>query len=534
MENNMNENRPDQKTETAAYNPATGEEIGRFSQHSINDLKNIIDQARLAQSEWQRLSINKRIQTVGKIGRYIYNHADELAHIISVDNGKTQTDAMATEVLPVVMSVDYYCKNSKRFLDDKKISSSNIFFINKRSKIIRCPWGVIGIISPWNYPFSIPFLEVIPALLAGNAVLLKTASETQLVGRAIEDSIAAAVLPRGLFQHINMPGRLIGDALLETGIDKLFFTGSENIGKKLAAKAAETLTPVSLELGGKDPMIICADADLQRAVGGILWAGFQNCGQSCGGIERIYVHHSVYDDFLTLLKPAIESLRLNIGTDPDSDYGAMTTSGQIAVIENQINTAVKSGAIIYAQSNLPMDKNLKNFIPAMVLTNVNHDMEIMREETFGPLVGVMKYQTIDEAIRLANDSRYGLTASVWSSDRKKAEQIGRQLQAGVITINDHLMSHGMPETPWGGFKYSGIGRCHGKLGFDEMTQPQVVVQDLLSFAKKNPWWHPYNQKVYQGIRGALEFLYDSRLITRISGLVKFLKLVPSMFSRGNN
>jgi succinate-semialdehyde dehydrogenase/glutarate-semialdehyde dehydrogenase len=170
----------------------------------------------------------------------------------------------------------------------------------------------------------------------------------------------------------------------------------------------------------------------------------------------------------------------------------------------------------------------------MALTNVDHKMEIMREETFGPVVGVMKYQTINEAIRLANDSRYGLTASVWSANRKKAERIGRQLQAGVITINDHLMSHGMPETPWGGFKYSGIGRCHGRLGFYEMTQPQVVVDDLLYFAKKNPWWHPYSQRVYDGIRGVMLFLYGNGIMNRIKGLLKFIRLVPSMFSRKSN
>lgn len=367
-------------------------------------------------------------------------------------------------------------------------------------------------------------------LLAGNAVILKTATETQMVGRALDTCIHAAGLPPGLFHHLNMPGRLVGDALLENGINKLFFTGSVEVGKKLMAKAAEHLIPVSLELGGNDAMIVCEDANLSRAVNGVLWAGFQNCGQSCGGIERIYVHEKIYDPFLQLLREGVESFRVGRGTDPDMDMGVMTTAAQIAAVAAQIKDAVEKGAVIYAESKPPADDALKNCIPAVVLTNVDHSMTVMKEETFGPLVAVMPYRSIEDAIRLANDSMLGLTGSVWSADRRKAEKIGMQIQAGVITINDHLMSHGMPETPWGGFKHSGIGRCHGEIGFEEMSQPQVVVQDLLHFALRNPWWHPYSQKIYQGIAGAMDFLFSTRISQRIVGLWKFLKIVPRMFS----
>lgn len=453
-----------------------------------------------------------------------------MARIISEDNGKTMMDALASEIFPSLLAVDYYCKHTKKYLYPQKIAASNIFFLFKRSKIVRVPWGVIGIIAPWNYPFSIPFFEVIMGLLAGNAVILKTATETQMVGEALDRCIQAAGLPPGLFHHLNMPGRLVGDALLENGINKLFFTGSVEVGKKLMAKAAAFLIPVSLELGGNDAMIVCEDANLSRAVNGVLWAGFQNCGQSCGGIERIYVHEKICDPFLRLLKEGVESLRIGRGTDPDTDMGVMTTAAQIAEVATQIKDAVEKGAVIYAESKPPADDALKNCIPAVVLTNVDHSMTVMKEETFGPLVAVMSYSSIEDAIRLANDSTLGLTGSVWSADRRKAEKIGRQIQAGVITINDHLMSHGMPETPWGGFKNSGIGRCHGEIGFEEMTQPQVIVQDLLHFASRNPWWHPYSQKIYQGIEGAIDFLFSRRISGRIAGLWKFLKIVPRMFS----
>ena len=519
--------------QTQSINPATGEIIGNYPLHSIEDLKEAIDHARQVQPAWQATPINHRVKHIKKIATYIFENAEEIIGEISKDNGKVFMDAFASEVFPSIMAVKYDCKMAARWLKPEKIKRSNIFFIYKNSKVIRLPWGVIGIISPWNYPFSIPFYQIIMGLLAGNAVILKTASETQAVGSLLQDVIKSADLADGLFTLINMRGSVIGNAFLDNGIDKLFFTGSLTVGKKLMAKAAETLTPLSLELGGNDPAIICEDANLHRAVSGILWAGFHNCGQSCGGIERIYVHDSVYTDFMKILKEGVESLRLGIGSDPEIDMGSMTTFGQIETVNSHINEALKSGAKIAAKSSLPIDQNLNNFIPAVVLSDVDHSMKIMKEESFGPVVGVMRYQTINEAISLANDSSMGLSASVWSNNRKKAERIGRQLLAGVITINDHLMTHGMPETPWGGFKESGIGRSHGKIGFEEMTQPQLIVQDLLPWIKRYPWWHPYSKDSYRSIQGILKLLYADSLSAKLNGFIRFLKSVPALFTTNN-
>jgi len=514
----------------AAINPATGEILDHFPTDTIEELRIRIDKARSVQPRWKETPLPQRIKQIRRIADYMYQHSDDIAKIISEDNGKTQMDAFATEVFPCIMAVHYNCRKAKKFLKAKRIGASNIFFTYKRSKIIRVPWGVIGIIAPWNYPLSIPFFEIIIALLAGNAVILKTASETQLVGKTLEEIIGAAGLPDGLFTHLNLPGKIIGDALLDYGVDKLSFTGSVEVGKKLMAKASETLTPLSLELGGNDAMIVCEDANLYRAAAGVLWAGFQNCGQSCAGIERIYVHETVYDQFLGILKNGVESLRPGLGVDFNTDLAVMTTPKQLETVKHHVADAVSKGAKIYAQSPRPDDKSLKNFHPAMVLTDVNHSMILMREETFGPIVGVMKFSTIEKAISLANQSILGLTASIWSKNRKNAEKIGRKIQAGVITFNDHLMSHGMPETPWGGFKESGLGRCHGELGFEEMTQPQVIIHDLLSFTQKHPWWYPYNEEVYQGIKGVMRTLYAKTLFQRIGGLWKFIKIVPRMFS----
>ncbi|MDQ7815910.1 MAG: aldehyde dehydrogenase family protein [Melioribacteraceae bacterium] len=516
------------ENETICYNPATGEEIGRSKIHSVDELRNIIDRAKTAQIEWGAYPVKKRIAIVKKVREYIVNNADEMSETISKDNGKTRVEALATEVLPASMAISFYCSNAKKFLAEKLLRGGNFFLINKRSKIIRIPYGVVGIISPWNYPFAIPFSEVIMGLLAGNAIVLKTATETQLVGLQLKKAIEYANLPEGLFSFVNLPGKVAGDEMLRLGINKLFFTGSVAVGKYLMGKASATLTPVCLELGGNDAMIVCEDADPYRAAMGALWAGFQNSGQSCGGVERIYVHENIYDQFMAILKDKIDNLNVNYGSDYNSQMGCMTTTRQVDTVNLHIEDALKKGATIYAQSQI-VNSTIKNFIPATVLTNVNHDMLVMKDETFGPVVGVMKFKNIEDAITLANDSYLGLTGSVWSRNQKYAEGVAKKIKAGVVTVNDHLMSHGLAETPWGGFKESGIGRTHGKFGFDEMTQPMVIVKDLLSFTKKQLWWHPYSIKIYDGLKGLINLLYNKSLLLRIKSVGKLIKILPRMF-----
>ncbi|MBN1533373.1 MAG: aldehyde dehydrogenase family protein [Spirochaetes bacterium] len=510
------------------WDPSLGKKIGRFPVTTVEELKKSVENAKKSQPLWGALPVKRRVKYIMRIRDYIYGHIDDIAEAISKDNGKTRVDAMITELVSSMMAITYYCKKAPRFLKDQKLPVGNIMFMNKKSRIARIPFGVIGIISPWNVPFAIPFSEIIMALLAGNSVVLKTATETQLVGHELKKAIEAAELPEHIFTYVNMPGNIAGDAFLESGIDKLFFTGSVNIGKYLMKKASETLTPVSLELGGNDPMIVCDDADLKRAATGAVWAGFQNTGQSCGGVERIYVQNRVYDTFLGYLKHEVESLRIGLSDNYNTDIGAMTTTRQINTVIEHIEDALAQGAKIYAQSDPP--SHLKGqFQSCMVLVNVTHEMKLMRDETFGPVVGVMPFESIDDAIRLANGSYLGLTASIWTKNRKKAMRIAKRIQAGAITINDHLMSHGLPETPWGGFKQSGIGRTHGRLGFDEMTEPQVIINDTMSFTKKNLWWHPFDIDVYRGGKGIVSLLYGNSISQRITGFINLLKVLPRMF-----
>src|SRR4030042_508625 len=266
------------KTVAVSINPATGEKLKEFPVNSIPELSDAIKKASIAQQGWAAVPVKKRVRYMMKIRRYLVDHIEEFAKIISKDNGKSVTDALITDLLNSAMAVTYYSKMAPKFLKERKLSAGNFLLINKRSRVVRVPFGVVGIISPWNFPFGIPFHEVIMALLAGNAVILKTASETPWVGQILKDGIEAADLPDHVFNYINMPGTIAGDAFLEGGIDKLFFTGSVPVGKYLMRKAAETLTPVSLELRGNDPMIGCDDADLERAASGALWAGLQHGG----------------------------------------------------------------------------------------------------------------------------------------------------------------------------------------------------------------------------------------------------------------
>jgi succinate-semialdehyde dehydrogenase/glutarate-semialdehyde dehydrogenase len=470
-------------------------------------MPDIMARARRAQEAWAKLSFGERRAHVLKMRDYVVEHAEELAELVSRENGKLRLDALTTEVIPCALAADWYAKNAEKALRPKNLPLGSLLFVNKRNQLRRVPLGVVGIISPWNYPLSIPFGEVVMGLMAGNAILLKVAAATITVGEAIERIVAAGGLPDGLFQHIVGSGGRVSQAFFEHGIDKLFFTGSVPTGKQLMAAAAKTLTPLSLELGGKDPMIVLADADLERAANGAAWAGYQNAGQSCGGVERVYVHESVYEPFVKLLADKTRALRHGPerGTS-DVDMGAMTTEEQLRTVQRQVDLAVAAGAKIVAQSK-PTDPHAKGyFFPATLMTDVDHSMELMREETFGPVVPVMKFRTLDEAIALANDSTMALTSSVWTKNVELGKQIASRLASGVTTVNDHLYTHGQSETPWGGWKESGLGRTHSALGLEEMTQPKLVNWDVLP-SKRNIWWYPFDRPTYDAMLAALRVNY---------------------------
>ena len=490
---------------TVAPNPATGAVLGKVPNTPEDNYVSIFSQARRAQKIWANQSFAQRRNHVRKMRDYIRDNADDLARLVSDSNGKTRVDALVTEILPCQLACDWYGKNAAKVLAPERRGPSSLLWIGKRSEVRYEPLGVVGIISPWNYPLSIPFGEILMGLMAGNAVVLKVAAATPLVGKAIEEIIAAGELPEGLFSHIVGSGSRVSTAMFDNGIDKLFFTGSVPTGKQLMAQAAETLTPVSLELGGKDPMIVLKDADLERAANGAVWAGYQNAGQSCGGVERIYVDEAVYDIFVDLLAERTRALCHGVPDDDCTvDIGSMTTASQLHTVEQQLAEAVVAGAKVVAQSVGPSEGQ-GHFHAATLVTEVHHGMRLMREETFGPILPVMPFRTEEEAIELANQSPMALTASIWTRDTRKGKEMANIIKGGVVNINDHLYTHAMSDIPWGGPDESGIGRTHGPEGLKEMTKTKVVNWDWLG-AKRNLWWYPQDRATYNALRHALHLV----------------------------
>jgi acyl-CoA reductase-like NAD-dependent aldehyde dehydrogenase len=505
-------------------NPATGAVIAAHRLDDVSAVKAAIARSREVQPGWAALPYRERSRLMKRVRDYVVDHADAIALVIAGNNGKTAVDALATEILPAAMAVQYYRKTGSRLLRPAKVRGGNILMFNKRSRIIRKPFGVVGIISPWNYPFAIPFSEIVMALLAGNGVVLKVASDSLAVGEALAAVFGSAGLPEGLFAYVNLPGREAGEAFVDGGVDKLFFTGSSAVGRELMAKASSRLLPLVLELGGNDAAIVRADADLDRAVGGIVWAGFSNSGQSCGGAQRILVQHSVYDDFLARLKKRVESLRIGPAYGEDADMGCMTSLRQKRAVEAQVMACLQAGAAVFARSPLDPALDAGNYMAALVLTGVKPGMPVMTEEVFGPVIAILPYSTDEEAVGIANASPYGLTASVWSRDRSRALEMASRINAGAVMINDHLMSHGLAETPWGGWGESGIGRTHAEAGFLEMTQGQVLVDDILPGVRKDIFWHPYSAGVYRGIKSIADFLYGRGILRRLAAIPRLLKI----------
>ena len=513
----------------AIHKPATGEPLAEITAFDPAQFPAILERAREGQKMWMTLSSRERARRIKSLSPIIGEHAEALAASISDCTGKTRVDALSTEVLPAVMCTPWYARAARRLLRPEHLRGSSILFFNKRSTLHREPYGVIGIISPWNYPFGIPFQEVLMAIAGGNAIVLKVVTQAQGIGDFIERIVKASTLPADLVQVCHIPGALAGPLFIESGIDKLFFTGSTAVGKELMALAAEKLTPVSLELGGNDAMIVLDDANLVRAAGGALWAGLSNCGQSCGGVQRILVHETVKDAFMLELKRQFSSLRQGPDSDHHVDIGALSTAKQKAMVKSQIDAALRAGARIACTLD---ELEGPGWFQAPVILEVDDPSNpFMHEEVFGPVMSVTAFKDADEAIALANDSTMGLTTSIWTGSGKRGKQLAARLEAGAITLNDHLMSHGMCETPWGGYKESAIGRSHGRLGLEEVTQAKVVVEDQLHRLPRNMWWYPHGPHIQEGLKGAVDLLADKGLAKRLKGALKVAGLYLSRLHR---
>jgi acyl-CoA reductase-like NAD-dependent aldehyde dehydrogenase len=523
----MSKTRSTKSASQVILNPTTGQIVAERKRHTGGDLSAAVDKARQAQADWQARGLAYRSRIIRAVSGLIAERAKPLTDTICATSGKPRVDALGTELLTAALVCRYYPRLARHTLRPKRIRRSSILFFNKRSRLVREPYGVVGIISPWNYPLGIPMHELVQALLAGNTVVLKVATQSQPVGEAMVELFHDAGLPEGVLNLIHLPGSVAGRAFIRSGIDKLLFTGSTEVGRSLMAEAADRLLPLSLELGGNDPMIVLQDANLSRAVDGAIWAGLSNSGQSCGAVERIYVNERIYDRFVALLKQRIGRLRFGV------ELGALTTMSQLKTIRSMVEDARKAGAEVWicdgeytngkdAASATSKDKP-PYFHPPVVIENADETMLVHTREIFGPVLAVKKVKNAEEALRWANDSRLGLSASIWTRNRRVGRKLSGRLQVGVVMINDHLMSHGMPETPWGGYKQSSIGRCHGELGFFEVTQAKVIVDDLLHRSPRNFWWLPYDEHLEEGILGVIDALFAGSLGRRLRGFFRLMR-----------
>ncbi len=495
--------------------PVDGEVIGSVRALTHEETLERVQSARRAQRLWSATPPAERRRILLRAARIIERSADELADLIHRENGKPRVEALVTEIVPATYGVQHAARTAERQLRDRWISMPLWRLMGKRSYLTYVPLGVIGIISPWNYPFGIPVPQIASALAAGNAVVLKPSSATVLIGEAIRGVFEEAGLPEHVFELVQGRGA-IGEALIEGGVDHLIFTGSVEVGRHVNRLAAERFIPTTMELGGKDPMIVLADADLDTASSGALWGAFSNAGQTCASVERVYVHEDVYEDFVA--RVVDKTRRLRVGPDGlgSADVGTMTQLSQLRLVEEHVEDALALGAQVLTGGRRVQGTDGHYYEPT-VLVDVNDEMRLMREETFGPLLPILPFSDVEEAIGLANDSEFGLTASVWTRDRKLARWIARRLETGTVTLDDATFAHGVAEAPWGGVKNSGVGRTHGEIGLMAMVRPVHVSVDSMP-RTKNLWWYPYDDQLSGFLKSFMRVFNGESLTQRARGM----------------
>ena len=494
----------------ASLNPATGDILGEFDCASVEEVQARVARAREAQPAWWELGVKHRRKVVREFQRLLLERKSEVARVVTEEAGKPYAESLVAEIMVVLDAARFCCETAYGFLRPEPVPHGNLILKAKRGMILREPHGVIGIISPWNYPFSTPASETLAALVTGNAVVLKPSELTPLVALKLEELLLAAGVPRDIFQVVIGDGAT-GSALVDSAVDKIVFTGSVGTGRRIAQAAAPRFLPVVLELGGKDPTIVLDDADLDTASSGVVWGAFMNAGQTCLSIERCYVHRSVHNQFVEACVAKTRRLRVGNGADPETEIGPMIHERQIQTVEAHVKDAVARGAkLLCGGTRLP--ELGRNFYAPTVLTGVTHAMRIMKEETFGPVLPIMPFAAESEAIRLANDSAYGLAASVWTRSRTRGEAVARRLRAGTVMVNDSISAFAISEAPHGGPMDSGIGRTHGRLGMEEMVRVKYVDSDRLPRMKK-VWWYGYGAEFSAQMEGFLDFLFARGLVT---------------------
>jgi acyl-CoA reductase-like NAD-dependent aldehyde dehydrogenase len=492
--------------------PMNLEPIGELECATRDEVQAAVDRARAAQPAWAARSFEERAEYMYRMADLIIEKQDVIMETVIRETGKPRAEALSMEVYASCDSLVFYAKRAKTFLKRQTRKLHGVMGFLKKAVVVYKPRGVVAVITPWNGPFILSLNPTVQALMAGNTVVIKPSEVTPYSGALVADLFREVGLPEGVVQAVMGDGRTGAD-LVAAGPDKVSFTGSVATGRKIAVACGEQLIPFTLELGGKDAMIVCKDADIERAAAGALIGSCMNTGQYCCGTERIYVEDGVYDQFVAKVVEGTKQLRQSDDVD-HADIGATFWDRQLGIIEDHVSEAVAKGARVEVGGQRNPSLTGLYFQPT-VLTGVTHDMKVMTDETFGPVICIMKVKDEEEAIRLANDSRYGLNGNVWTGDREKGLQLATRIDTGSASVNDMAMSYGVNEVPFGGVKESGLGVVNGPEGIRGYCHAMPII--IERFAKGPVAKYPYTEKTVRDLGQAMKFFWGSKLGRRLFG-----------------
>ena len=503
-----------------SINPSTLDPVGEACLASSEECQRAVEAAKSAFPGWRDISIKQKKNIFRQAKKILLSRSGDVARLITEEKGSPLSESLSSEVMGILEALDYYIQTLDRSLKPLKMKHHLSLFYHKRGSFHFQPLGATLIISPWNFPFFLPACDVLSALAAGNTIVFRPSTSTPLTGLLIGEIFVEAGLPPGVMNVVNCKTSLAEELILNPDIQTIVFTGSVPTGKRIMELASRNISNIVLELGGKDPMIVLKDADLERASRGAVWGAFMNCGQSCASVERLYVEQGVAEEFCQRVLDLTKKINVGNPLDPDVDMGPLANPSQLKTVEEHIQEAKeKSAQILWGGEKI---EDLPGyFLQPTVLTGVDHSMKIMQEETFGPALPIMTFSDLEEAISLANDSVYGLTASVWTRNKKTASWLANRIETGTVMVNDHMSSAIEPAALWGGIKQTGIGRSHGIFGLQDLTNIKFV---SLDFTRKKTllWWYPYNASWKQLLEKALVLFYHDRLKEKAKAVFSLL------------